>query len=486
MSLFDTIKGGMQWPPPMSKAEWKISEYSAWYSGDSNILINYYSINPMLNQSLFWTKKANKSDIRVHVPMAGEIAESSANILFGESPYIRTNSKALNKQIDITLKRNEFYSKIIEAAELAAALGGVFIKHCWDSELSEYPIPVITQPDRAIPLFKFGILDEVLFWKKIRKTETDIYYLIERYYRGGIETKLFKGTDSSLKQEVDLSTLSETQGIAKSVTFKNKIIAAVYVPNMRPNKIDRGSYIGRSDYAGCIDLLHSLDETYSAWIRDIRLAKARLLIPEKYLNTDKEFIDEELYVMLDCDPLNNTDITPQQFAIRATEFQLSMLSLIERIVSSSGYSPQTFGLNIEGRAESGTALNIRERKTYDTKGKKENYWYSQIEHLVVTSLIIANEFLGAKINLAELEELQIEFSDEGAKDSNRIAQTLKLISDASAASTEVKVRMLHPDWEEEAIQAEVLKIKEENTVSIPEFNLDNEQLNNADEEIDEE
>ena len=118
-------------------------------------------------------------------------------------------------------------------------------------------------------------------------------------------------------------------------------------------------------------------------------------------------------------------------------------------------------MDIEGRAESGTALNIRERKTYNTKGKKENYWYSQIEHLVVTSLIIANEFLGAKINLAELEELQIEFSDESAKDFNMIAQTLKLISDASAASTEVKVRMLHPDWEEEAVQAEVLKIKEE-------------------------
>ena len=157
MSLFDTIKGGMQWPPPMSKAEWKISEYSAWYSGDSNILINYYSTNPILKQSLFWSKKTNKSDIRVHVPIASEIAESSANILFGESPYIKTNSKELNKQIDITLKRNEFYSKIIEAAELAAALGGVFIKHCWDSELSDYPIPVITQPDRAIPLFKFGI-----------------------------------------------------------------------------------------------------------------------------------------------------------------------------------------------------------------------------------------------------------------------------------------------------------------------------------------
>jgi hypothetical protein len=44
-----------------------------------------------------------------------------------------------------------------------------------------------------------------------------------------------------------------------------------------------------------------------------------------------------------------------------------------------------------------------------------------------------------------------------------LATTLQLITAAEAASTEVKVAMLHPDWDEEQIAAEVALIKAEHT-----------------------
>jgi hypothetical protein len=42
-----------------------------------------------------------------------------------------------------------------------------------------------------------------------------------------------------------------------------------------------------------------------------------------------------------------------------------------------------------------------------------------------------------------------------------LATTLQLLSAAKAASTKVMVEMLHPDWEEEQIDAEVALIQSE-------------------------
>ena len=54
-----------------------------------------------------------------------------------------------------------------------------------------------------------------------------------------------------------------------------------------------------------------------------------------------------------------TEVEVVTFALRTDEHRDTMLTLVERVASAAGYSPQDFGLNIEGRAESGTALRLR-------------------------------------------------------------------------------------------------------------------------------
>jgi hypothetical protein len=92
------IKEGMQWPP-MNLLAWKMAEHSAWYSGDAEILANFYnnmlaqnvmSMPYPLNHEIFWGRQIkNQGEVFVHVPIAGDIAETSANFLFGESPMIK-------------------------------------------------------------------------------------------------------------------------------------------------------------------------------------------------------------------------------------------------------------------------------------------------------------------------------------------------------------------------------------------------------------
>ena len=46
--------------------------------------------------------------------------------------------------------------------------------------------------------------------------------------------------------------------------------------------------MGRSDYDNLRDLMDALDESYSSWMRDIRLAKARLIVPAQFLRRKPE------------------------------------------------------------------------------------------------------------------------------------------------------------------------------------------------------
>lgn len=497
------IKENMAWPP-MDFLHWKMAEHSAWYSGDAEVLANFYTEYlcknlqdlpyPLRNGESFWGRQIkNQGEIFVHVPIAGDIAETSANFLFSESPTVKIaqaheikasqSYKDTQDALDDMLTENSFFSRILEGAETSAAMGGVFIKIAWDNEISPYPIPVVVQADRAIPEFKFGILSKCTFWKVVDIDGTKVYRLLEHYEKGSIRYELYIGTDDRLGKKVELSAHEDTKDLEDIETVDE--LLCVYVPNVLPNRLDRSSYLGRSDYSGIEGLMDSLDEVFSSWVRDVALAQAKILVPESFLRdtgTGKKYnLDQMLYVKLDIDPttLNGTNgITPQQFAIRADEFEKTSLNLMDRIITSAGYSPQSFGLNIQGRAESGTALSMRERKSFATKGKKENYWGPALKRIVKLMMLVYNEELEGKLDVDV--DVNVAFNDGVTNNLNELATSVKMISDAMAASTDTKVRLLHPEWDEDQIQAEVARITEENglgAVPPPDGNLDLAQMN---------
>lgn len=501
------IKENMAWPP-MGALDWKMSEHSAWYTGDPEVLANFYTeyanVNFLnlpyasKNNDLFWGRQIkNQGEIFVHVPIAGDIAETSANLLFSESPTIkiaeahdvktRQAYKDTQTSVDTMLMESGFFRKILEGAETSAAIGGVYIKLAWDEDLSPYPIPVIVQADKAIPEFKFGIMMAVTFWTVIDvdKNGNVVFRLLERYEKGKIISTLWKGTPDKLGYEADLTTHPATKDIEQQIDTVDELLA-VYIPNKLPNRLDRTSYLGRSDYAGIEGLMDSLDEVYSSWVKDIAISQGKIHVPESYLTKKgttggmRYNLDKSVYVELDIDPtVDGKGITATQFAIRANEFEKSALNILDRIISSAGYSPQSFGLSIEGRAESGTALAIRERKSFATKGKKENYWQAALKQLTYMMILLYNEELGGK--LEDDITVNITFNDGLTNDISELSSSLKMISDAQAASTETKVRLLHPDWEEDQITKETARIIEENGLTPlpnPEMNPDTTELDN--------
>lgn len=333
------------WPPDEWGAVYeRYREWSAWYSGDPIQISEALSgkVYSPTEQGRFWAKEIkDERKVMIHVPLAGELATTSSNFLFSETPAITipglTAEDDQIKKMRQLLDANGFYNTILEAAEVASALGGIFLKINWDKKLFPYPILNIAQPDNALPEFKFGILVAVTFWKVIRDDSDKVYRLLERHERGSIYTKLYAGTTTTLGEETDLKTLSETaeSELIRNTGIKEDILVR-YIPNMLPNKIFRGSAIGQSDFGGAEGLMDALDEAYTSWIRDIRIGVGRIITPRDYLRdieTGKPRfdLDQEVYEQLDFDPndVNGTNsIKNIQFDIRHEAHQKTTLALI--------------------------------------------------------------------------------------------------------------------------------------------------------------
>ena len=427
---------------------------------------------------MFWGRSSGKC--KLHVPIGSDIAATSANLLFAEEPAFtcydvstEDNENIQQKRLDYLVEKNNMHGKLNEAAESCAALGDVYLKLNWWKDEIDYPVINVVSGDSAWPEFLFGVLKGIHFFSVINHDiqTGKVTRAYELYQPGKITCAVYVGDATTLGQEQGESALSE-YGLKREITPPISDMLAVHIPNMKPNRIYRDSYMGRSDFDGLRGLMDELDETYTSWMRDVRLAKARTIVPAEYLKRKpSEMIerkalswefdeDVETFVALDMHDENGNipSITLQQFAIRSDEHMATCNELLTKIVSIAGYAPQTFGMDIVGMAQSGTALHIREKKSYDTRGKKETYWKSTLQNIMTAMIHLDNALWPDKGSDAD-DEVKVRFADSFANDISTMANAVSLLNAANAASTEVKVRMLHPDWTQKQVADEVERLK---------------------------
>jgi A118 family predicted phage portal protein len=488
----DTI----QWPPAeMAKEYAKFNEWAAWYSGDPARLREFYAGFSADGQPLqigsngrpwfrFWSRASqdvNPSSQRatLHVPVAGDLASMSGALLFGEEPKIRIAEAHDSKSVDASAKASEdrlqeileeggAYNRLIEAAETCAALGGVFLRPVWDEEVAPYPLIAVTQTDMAIPTFKWGVLTAVTFWRVLEENGNVVTRHLERHEKVSgsnavILHAVYQGNRTQLGVRLSDDTLAAMTGLEPVVELPFEDLDVQYVPNMRPNRLWRSSPLGLSDYSGSETILDSIDEVYASWMRDIRLAKARIVVPREYLDEGGNFdLDHEIYTPVDMEPGATESgaraMLAHQFNIRYEEHLATVLELVERTVSNAGYSPQSFGLRIEGRAESGTALRIRENKTFLTQKRKSLWWGPALSTLAEHLLLIDIYIFGSAV---EPFRPTAELSDSITNDPVEMAQTVNTLKSAQAASTLTRVKLAQPDLTDDEAQAEADKIIEE-------------------------
>lgn len=474
------------WPPEDLAAQYaKYAEWSAWYSGDPERLRDFYG-SAQAHQPRaffrFWSRvSTNRSaqKAQLHVPIAGDLAAVSGALLFGEEPAIHIREamaldagdaeKAADRRLQEIIVQGGAYNRFIEAGESAAAISGVFLYPSWDKALAPVPVISVVQADNAIPRFRFGVLASVVFHEVIDEEGQQVKRHLELHEPGRIEHAVYVGTKTHLGARLP-ETAVRAIDLEPVIDLPFDELDVQYIPNMKPNRLWRDSDLGLSDYSGSEGMFDALDETYASLQRDIRLAKARIIVPRDFLDERGNLdVDHEVYQPMDMEPgaaeQGARAMLAQQFDIRWQEHIMVATEFVERIVSNAGYSPQTFGIRIEGRAESGTALRIRESKTVLTLKRKANWWRPALERLFYHMLLIdSNVFGGPGVTGLTVD---VQLNDGIPNDITEMAKAASQLAAAKAASIETRVRLVNPHRDNEWVAAEVQRIQDEEAAAKP-------------------
>ncbi|MYY08819.1 phage portal protein [Streptomyces sp. SID4919] len=475
---------GSAWPPPAwapHYAQMRVDD--AWYSGDRRRLDDVHGEQQRTPRRRLWGRKrpeAGRRDHRLHVPLPGDIASTSADLLFADMPRITVPDTATQSRLETLLDEGRVQQTLLSGAEQAAALSGTFLRVTWDRDLAPRPLLTVMQPDHAIPEWRFGMLRAVTFWRELtNSTPSQVWRHFERHEPGRIVHALYQGTPTNTGRRVPLTEHPDTADIAPTLDTDGDSIAtgirdltAAYVPNMLPNRLHRTSPLGRSDYAAPLyDQFDALDEVWTSWMRDIRLARARLIVPDGYLrdggpgNGAAFDEDREVFQSLKISPTDGTTgITLSQFKIRVEEHARTAEAIVRQSAQSAGYSPQSFGLDSEGQPVTATEVDSRDARSMVTRRKKAGYWKHPTADMTHVMLQLDAVLFASRITP---ERPRVEFGDGVAESEQQTATTLDLLARAGAVSTATKVKILNPEWDDKAVAAEAALILAETGAAAP-------------------
>lgn len=478
--------------PPNADLQRTFAEHDAWYSGDTDKLAGVYSglLDPAPLRNLqtaprrsfrFWSqaKDAPARRQRLHLPLPGDIATTSADLLFSEPPQLTAENGTTQAVLDELVEENGLWSRLLEAAEISSALGGVYLRAVWDASFSDLPMPTVVHPDAAVPTWRWGRLQDVVFWRVVLEgPHGEVFRHLELHERGRVVHALYRGTKQLIGSRVELTQAGDPQldAIASMLVNGDTIETvpglntAIYVPNMLPNRRRRGSAEGRSDYDTIEGVFDALDETWTSLMRDLRLGRARILVANEMLRSGGPGrgaafdLDREVYEGLEMHPDQGDPITEVQFDIRVEDHLAMADALTRQAIATAGYSGRSFGLHEQGGAATATEVHSAERRSFVTRAKKAEYFKPAIRQLSYVLLQLASTRFNRSGISDEMPGVEL---PDGVQDSpESTATTIELLERARAASTDTKVRMLHPDWDDTRVDQEVRAILQQGGVLI--------------------
>jgi len=493
---------GTTWPPKENQiiAE-AYSVWSAWYANDPAGLGSAYQ-NPVVRKGVlnrvidwFWTPKASDEDagmLKLHVPVASDLCQVSADLLFSEPPSFTVEEpkgKNLKVQERLDLITGAGLDQtLVAGAEVSAALGGVYYRATWDDSLYQHVFITKVDADGALPTFRYGRLVSVTFWRVVLVDGNRWLRHLERHELdsfgvGVIEHGLFDGSATDLGIRIPLTEHEATLHLADMVNGDAQIstntpgLAVEYAPNITPNRRWRldpnGANLGRSDLDGIEPLMDALDRVYSSLMRDIELGKARLVVPQSML-TDlgpgkgASFDnDKAIFTGINAAPGSAADsklaLEQVQFAIRVTEHLETAAALFAQIIRTAGYSSQTFGEKDSGGGGEKTATEVtaKERRSYLTRDRKIRATTPALERIIFKALAMDAVLFGSGITPVPVT---VTFADAVQESLESLARTAQLLKAAEAASRKTLVKIVHPDWDDEQVDAEVALIMAESPI----------------------
>src|SRR5690606_1017285 len=299
---------------------------------------------------------------------------------------------------------------------------------------------------------------------------------------GMIQYGLYRGRVGILGQWMELGDHPDTEYLVKRTDSQGRQATGIdrllitHLPNILPNRVWDGvpntAPLGRSDYSGIEPTMDALDETWTSWVRDLRLGKARVILPQSMLETDGPGsggsfdLDRELIVAVTSLGDDGGDaIKEVQFKIRVDEHERTAKALRRQILSSAGYSAQSLGE--EGTvAQTATEVTARKEESLTTRGTKILYQRPALLEHLTTMLMVDVKHCRAK-GLDPAAELTASWPQAVQPDPEATARTLQLLDSAGAISDFMKVKWRSPELDDTEVWAEVKRIREDKQSTSP-------------------
>ncbi|TDP29771.1 phage portal protein [Nocardia ignorata] len=500
-----------QFPPkPWDTAQEGYATHSAWWEGNPEALEEIYrhtalAPTPRASQlrggivgrlaRFWWGRPVMQDTKRLHIPAPADVATTSADLLFGQPPSWlfndgdATNLEAAQDRLNQLLDGADVVATFLEAAEIQAALGGVFLRLWWDQDATDKVMIGAVAPDCAIPQWRYGELAAVTFWTIVGKDKRGTWRHLEHHEPGRIEHALFCGDDSDIGRRMPLAEMDATAWAAELVDEESSIatgvtgLTACYIPNVRPARRWRNvptlSPLGRSDFEGVEHLFDALDEAWSSWMRDLDLAKGRLFVSNELLDDhgpgrgasfDRE---RDIFTGVPADTMDEQTrplVQAEQFEIRVEEHAKTCEKLLKQILRACGYSAADFD-DGEAVAITATEVSARKDKSNQTRNRKILYWQSAVQPLARTMLEL-DRIIYPGTSFELLAEPEMKFPVRVDQDPVQLSTAIANMRAAQVMSRETAVRERHPNWSNDEVADEVQRLADEFDVLVPDHTGD--------------
>ena len=302
------------------------------------------------------------------------------------------------------LDRNNFGTKMLEAIEQAAALGGESMK-VWrevrhDREGNEVPDSEHLRigwamADQFIPTaWDNAEVTEVCFitrtakggyyYTRLEWHEWDglTYYITNELYRAEQRKNGSNEAQDILGIRVPLADMYPLLDEETTIDGLDYSLFS-YFRTPVANNIDDNSPLGVSIYGNAMETLHALDICFDSFVREFRLGKKRIIVPARMVKSVidpatgvmRRYFDamDETYEALSTDDPDSLKIQDNSVELRVEEHVEAMNAFLNIFCLQVGLSSGTFAFDVKNNGiKTATEVVSENSKTYKTVRNFQN------------------------------------------------------------------------------------------------------------------
>lgn len=459
----------------------KTRECKAWYYGDENELLNFYTEkqmvgnlqNPIYNRNkaqFFWGLSSNETDIkRVHSGVPKAIIDTLVNAI--GTPTISCDN-LYQDRLDKLLKELDFKNIINQKQmPLTLAEGWGAFKPIIDKSVSNIPLLEYYEAEDVEYIIKHGKIVGFIFKDYFSKNKKDYVLCEERYTENGdsyIKYELYELSKNNDVKPVALETLE----VSRNLPPEGLVIKGYSEPLAVASKYFEDVYnkgYGLSIIADKLALFDDLDQSLSQSSRTCRLSTPVEYMPNDLLERskdgkpikptryDRQYVNYT--IVPDGDGNGSSQIITTQPQLNFSQYTDEQLSILSMILIGK-LSPATMGIDV-AKKDNADAQREKEKITIMTRDNVIDRQMIIISKVCEQLLMLDEYMQNGNITLHD-HDIKVRYKDFANPTFENKANILSPMLASGTISEEMYVEKLYGDTltkEEKGTEIERLKEK---------------------------